>query len=57
MNQKQKLITELTPLLKEKGYKKKGSTWYKDKSDLRILFMIDHSNYSKEEYYIILVSV
>lgn len=54
MNQKQKLITELIPLLKEKGYKKEKHVWYKENSDLIILFNIQHSNYSKEEYYIIL---
>lgn len=54
MSQKQELIAELIPLLREKGYKKKSHTWYKENSDLVIVFNIQHSNYSKDEYYIIL---
>lgn len=54
MNQKQELIAELIPLLKEKKYKKKNNTWYKETPDLVVLFHIQHSNYSKDEYSIIL---
>lgn len=54
MSQKQDLIAELIPLLKEKGYKKKNNTWYKETTDLVVLFHIQHSNYSKDEYSIIL---
>ena len=54
MSQKQELIAKLIPLLKEKGYKKKSNTWYKETSDLVVLFHIQHSNYSQDEYSIIL---
>lgn len=54
MSKKQELIAKLIPLLKEKGYKKKSSTWYKETPDLVILFHIQHSNYSQDEYSIIL---
>lgn len=37
MNYKQELISELIPLLKEKGYKKKGNTWYKENLDLAVM--------------------
>lgn len=54
MSQKQELIDKLIPLLKEKGYKKKDHTWYKETADLVILFHIQHSYYSQTEYSIIL---
>lgn len=52
MGQKQTLIEELKPLMKENGYKKRGQTWHKENEDLIIVFNIQNSYYDKEEYYI-----
>lgn len=52
MGNKQELIERLSPMLKEKGYKKVKQTWHKQNSDLIIVFNIQNSSYSKEDYYI-----
>ena len=51
MEQKQALINQLMPLLKEKKFKKKKQTWYKETADLIIVFNIQSSCYG-EDYYI-----
>lgn len=51
MEQKQALINQLISLMKEKKYKKKRQTWYKETSDLIIIFNIQNSCYG-EDYYI-----
>lgn len=57
MGNKQELIERLSPMLKEKGYKKVKQTWHKQNSDLIIVFNIQNSSYSKEDYYINLGSL
>lgn len=52
MGGKQDLIKSLTPLLKEKGYKKIRQTWRKPGPDLTIVFNIQNSYYDKEDFYI-----
>ena len=52
MGSKQTLIESLSPMLKEKGYKKAKQTWHKQDSDLIIVFNIQNSSYDKEDYYI-----
>lgn len=51
MSQKQALIEDLKQPLKQKGYKKKNQTWYREDSDLIIVFNIQNSAYS-DDYYI-----
>lgn len=51
MEQKQVLINELIPLMKTKKYNKKRQTWYKDNSDLIIVFNIQNSSFG-DDYYI-----
>ncbi len=51
MSNKQALIESLKLPLKQKGYKKKNQTWYREDSDLIIVFNIQNSSYS-DDYYI-----
>ena len=51
MEQRQELVRELTSLMKERKYKKKKQTWYKEGSDLIIIFNVQNSCYG-ENYYI-----
>ncbi len=52
MTQKQELISALIPILKEKGYKKIRQNWYKENSDLIIVFNIQNSYYDKDDFYV-----
>lgn len=52
MTNKQKLIEDLTPLLKERGYRKQKQTWYRQGTDLVIVFNIQNSAYDEEGFYI-----
>ena len=47
MTNKQKLIEDLTPLLKERGYRKQKQTWYRQGTDLVIVFNIQNSAYDE----------
>ncbi len=49
---KSKLIEEITPLLKQMGYKKRGFTWIKQNDDVYTVFNIQGSQYDKNYYYI-----
>ena len=42
---------ELSPLLKKMGFKKKRLTWYKDTGDLTVVFNIQKSQWSNQEWY------
>lgn len=52
MNTKEELIMQLTPALKEKGYKKNRQTWNKAKDRLVIVFNIQNSQWDKADYYL-----
>lgn len=49
MTNKQKLIEDLTPLLKERGYRKQKQTWYRQGTDLVIVFNIQNSPMMKKD--------
>lgn len=51
LNNKTKLILDLTTLMSEKKYKKNKQTWHKDNSELIIVFNIQNSCYS-DDYYV-----
>ena len=52
MNDKEKLITEIIPILKKEKYIKNKQTWHKENDDLVIIFNIQNSQYDKNMYYI-----
>ena len=46
------LIEYIKPILKAQGFKKKGKRWTKVLDDFTLVFYIQGSCYSKEDYYI-----
>ena len=52
MNNKEKIIEELIPLLKKEGYLKRRQTWYKESDDLVIVFNVQNSQYDRDAYYV-----
>lgn len=52
MSLKQESISDLIPLLKEKGYRKNRQNWYKEDDDLIILVNIRNSCYDKDGFYV-----
>lgn len=45
------VLQELSTSLKNKGYRKNRSTWYKTKQNLTVVFSIEKSQYSKDTWY------
>lgn len=54
---KERLIATITPLLKERRFKKRGSTWTLDLPDTIIIFNIQNSQFDIKNYYINIGSV
>jgi hypothetical protein len=52
MMDKKDLINEITPMLKEKNFKKRGNTWTLELTDTIIVFNIQNSNFDSTSYYI-----
>lgn len=48
----EELIEYAKPYLKNKGYKKKNKMWTKEVGDFTVVFFIQGSCFSKEDYYI-----
>ena len=49
---KSEVISEITPLLKKMGYKKRNITWVLPQKDLDVVFNIQGSQFDTEMYYI-----
>lgn len=47
----EEIIEKLTLFLKENGYRKNKLNWYRQKDELTIVFSIQRSQYSKEQWY------
>ena len=45
------LICELAPLLKQQGFKKQGLVWYKENSELTVIFSVQRSQYGNDLWY------
>ena len=52
MIKQNELIEETRDVLKSKGFKKKNKRWTKDIGEFTLVFYIQGSSYSKEDYYI-----
>lgn len=52
MIKQDKLIEETRNLLKSKGFKKNNKRWTKDIGEFTLVFYIQGSSYSKDDYYI-----
>lgn len=50
--EKTELLYSISPLLKQKKFKKRGNTWTLDLSETIIVFNIQNSQYDKTSYYI-----
>ncbi|MBE6902192.1 MAG: DUF4304 domain-containing protein [Ruminococcaceae bacterium] len=49
---KEQIICEITPLMRELGFKKRKTTWYLCKDDITVVFNIQNSQYDRDAYYI-----